>query len=177
MPPRPTVLNVRLIVTPRNLLPEITLKSTLDALPMKNLERWSQGLKLVDAVPQRASISKTFTNSLATFVKQRVDHTDDEKRLNTKERTHLAKENPHPVVPPLLSDISSNKNFYAGHTRILSVSIHRNKRLSHRTSRQTDMCPLPPLVPACQEYATPILTLRQIATIEVKTNTKSPTRS
>lgn len=93
-----------------NILKDMSLEGTLNDLHIRNLIRWSEASKFVDALTQWIHNLKTFTNPLATFFKKRMNNTVDEWHLNAKEGAH-PKKRPHRVAPPLLRDTSSSKDF------------------------------------------------------------------
>lgn len=94
----------------KNILTKMTLNVTLDDLFIRSLERGIQAPEFMDTLTQNDLNSRTSTNPLATFVKQQMNNTVDQLRLNAKEGTDLAETEAHPVTPPLLSDTSSSKD-------------------------------------------------------------------
>lgn len=74
-----------------NILTEKVHKATLHDLFTRNLERWGQISEFMDIFRQRVLNSRTFTNLLATFVKQQVHSIVYEWRLDAKKVAHRTK--------------------------------------------------------------------------------------
>lgn len=106
-----------------------------------------------------------------------MDNTVAEWRLNSKEKTRLTEEKTHPVDCHRRRTHRQAKIFKTWRAESLNVSTHANRDLTHKRSRQTSMCPLSSLASAPPRYAPAKLTRRQIAKIDVRTNTKSRTAS
>lgn len=85
----------------------------------------------MNTITQRVLNSRTFTNLLATFVKQRLDNTADDWRLNAKERTHH-EEKQHLVAPPSLLDTPSSKDLQD----LASRKLERGHSRKQRTTSQ-----------------------------------------
>lgn len=86
------------------------LGKTVDGLFIWNLEWWSQILELMDALRQKVLISKTPTNSLAIFSKQRVAITVDEWRLKAFEERHDKKKKRQTVPWKSLLEASTSED-------------------------------------------------------------------
>lgn len=71
---------------------KMALKCTLDNHFIRDVKRWGQAPEFMDAFTNKVFKLRTFTNPLGTFVKQRIDNTVTEWRLNGKEKLILQKE-------------------------------------------------------------------------------------
>lgn len=121
-----------------NVLKEMTLKGTLDDLFIRNLERWSQAHHFMNAFTQRVLNARSFTNPLATFVKQRMDNSLDEWRLVDKEETRLPGIKRDQNVPPSPPRTFTSDNFFAPPCREVArahTGEHDNKPRKEKTDK------------------------------------------
>lgn len=92
----------------KNILTEMTFKRRVDDFFTQNIERWSQAPEFIDAFTEKVLSQRTFTISMSTIVKQRVNNTVSEWRLNVKEEAQ-SESKTHSEVPPSLPYTPSSK--------------------------------------------------------------------
>lgn len=124
-----------------NILTETTRKGTLDGLFIRNPEHWSQAPEFVGAFRQRVFNLRTFTNPLDTCVKQRMDSTVDEWRLDAKKETHTTEGKPYTVVPPTQPETYSSKDLEDLVRQIFEPVHSRKQRAKNLKDHDRQACP------------------------------------
>lgn len=156
-----------------NLLIEMALRATLNCPFIKNLELRGQTPEFLDASTQRSPISRTFTNSLATLVKQRMNYRMVEWLLSAKEGTQPEKI--HLVAFPSLPSTPLSKE-PRNLARRKFERVHARKQSAKSQKVKKDKY-VPPFFTSSRlsKTSSPTLTRRQIATIGANINFKNRT--